>query len=103
MRFAKVVIGALAVVLVAAWGGRAVAQSPPAAGAIHLSQAWARRAPMMMGQGGAGSGHGRTGGAGNGAVYVLIENRGSDADTLLSATSDAAGAESSTKPGRRAA
>jgi copper(I)-binding protein len=34
--------------------------------------------------------HGQPGGAGNGAVYVLIENRGSEPDTLLSATSDAA-------------
>jgi copper(I)-binding protein len=37
-----------------------------------------------------GSMHGQPGGAGNGAVYVLIENRGSEPDTLLSATSDAA-------------
>jgi copper(I)-binding protein len=51
----------------------------------------------MMGSGsghgttGAGHGHGQRGGAGNGAVYVLIENRGPEPDTLLAATSDAAG------------
>jgi copper(I)-binding protein len=76
--------------LVAAWSSVAAAQSSPVAGdAIQLSQAWARRAPMM-GQPGSGSGHGHAGGAGNGAVYVVIENRGRQADALLAATSDAA-------------
>jgi hypothetical protein len=83
----------LTVLLVATWAGIAAAQTPPAAdrgGAIQLSQAWARRAPML---GQAGSGHGgggQAGGTGNGAVYVLIENRGTEPDALLSATSDAA-------------
>jgi copper(I)-binding protein len=47
---------------------------------------------MSSGQGSMGSGqmHGQAGGAGNGAVYVLIENRGREADTLLGASSDAA-------------
>lgn len=81
-------IGPLAVLLVATWGGVAAAQSSlPGAGSIDLSQAWAPRAPMM---GQTGSGHGPAGGAGNGAVDVLIENRGSEPDALLSASSDAA-------------
>jgi copper(I)-binding protein len=44
----------------------------------------------MMGHAGSGHGSGQAGGTGNGAVYVLIENRGSEPDVLLSAVSDAA-------------
>lgn len=79
----------LIVLLVATEGGVAGAQSPPSGGeAIHLSQAWARRAPML-GKTGSSHGHGQAAGeVGNGAVYVLIENRGSEADAVLAATSD---------------
>jgi copper(I)-binding protein len=103
MRMAMPVTGCL-VLLIAAWGGGAHAQSGSSgASPIHLSQAWARRAPMMgeagaaqpatgSGHGHAASGrtHGHAGAAGNGAVYVLIENRGTEPDALLEATSDAA-------------
>lgn len=104
MRRTMSLTGCLLVLVIATWGGVALAQSASSGdGPIHLSQAWARRAPMMgqpgsaqpptgSGHGQAASGpmHGQTGGAGNGAVYVLIENRGNEPDTLLSATSDAA-------------
>ncbi len=93
MQVSRSLVGPLAILLAATWGGVAAAQSSPAEGGgstIQLSQAWARRAPMM-GQSGSGHGHGQGGGAGNGAVYVLIENRGSEPDALLAATSDAAG------------
>jgi copper(I)-binding protein len=82
-------VSSLTMLLVAAVAGPAAAQSPPpAGGSIALSQAWARRAPMM-----AGTGHGQAqpgAGTGNGAVYVLVENRGGEADALLGAASDAA-------------
>ncbi len=97
MRVAMPLVGSLAVALTIVGGGTALAQSPPpGTSPIQLSQAWARRAPMMgqpgSGQGSTGSGHahGQAGGSGNGAVYVLIQNRGREADTLLGATSDAA-------------
>jgi hypothetical protein len=60
-------------------------------GGISLENAWARRSPAMA-PGHAG-GHGSTippGGAGNGAVYVTITNRGGGSDALVSATTDAA-------------
>lgn len=80
----------LAVLLVGTWSASVAAQpSPPAGDPIQLAGAWARRAPMM-GQPPVAHGHGHAAGAGNGAVYVLIENHGSDADALVSATSDAA-------------
>jgi copper(I)-binding protein len=78
------------VAAVATWGGFAAAQPARSGGdTIHLSQAWARRAPML-GQTGSGHGHGQAAGSGNGAVYVSIENRGSEPDSLLAASSDAA-------------
>jgi hypothetical protein len=91
-------IGCVVIAPVALWAGIAGAQSASTGQpSIHLSQAWARRAPMMgpaeSGQGSMGSMgqmHGQAGGAGNGAVYVLIENRGREADALLGASSDAA-------------
>jgi copper(I)-binding protein len=90
MRISLPLIRRLAMLLVAAGGGAAVAQPPPSGGeTIHVTQAWARRAPMMA-QAGSGHGPGTAGGTGNGAVYVLIENRGSQPDALLSAGSDAA-------------
>jgi copper(I)-binding protein len=81
----------LTALLVAAAVGIAAAQSPSSDGrAIQLSQAWARRAPMQAATGSpAGHGH-AAGGTGNGAVYVLIENRGGEPDVLLGAASDAA-------------
>jgi copper(I)-binding protein len=81
----------LTVLLVVAAAGLTAAQSPPSdGGPIWLSQAWARRAPMHAGTG-AMPGHGQAAGeTGNGAVYVLIENRGGEADALLGAASDAA-------------
>jgi periplasmic copper chaperone A len=56
---------------------------------IQLENAWARRAPSMVqgGQSGQGGGAMTTG---NGAVYVTISNHGSEADALLSASSDVA-------------
>ena len=100
----RFLIGRVVMVPVALWAGIAAAQSSSSAESpIHLSQAWARRAPMIGQPGPApgqtGGGHapapssqtqGQAGGAGNGAVYVFIENRGTEADTLLGATSDAA-------------
>ena len=53
-------------------------------GSIQIGNAWARRAPA--GHGATGQGHG----AGNGAVYVTITNRGTAADALVSAATDAA-------------
>jgi copper(I)-binding protein len=90
MRVSKRLAGRLLLAAVATWAGVAAAQSSPTGGdPIHLSQAWARRAPMQA-QPGSGHGHGQAGGSGNGAVYVSIENRGSEPDTLLAAASDAA-------------
>jgi copper(I)-binding protein len=89
MRVSKRLANRLVVVAAVACAGCATVQSqPPGSDSIHLSQAWARRAPMQA-QGGAG-GHGQAGGSGNGAVYVSIENRGREPDTLLAAASDAA-------------
>jgi copper(I)-binding protein len=84
-------LGRLALLLAVGGGGIAAAQSPPSDGsAVQVSQAWARRAPML-GQTSSSHGHAAaTHGAGNGAVYVLIENRGTEPDALLAATSDAA-------------
>jgi copper(I)-binding protein len=53
---------------------------------VELENAWARRAPSMA-QGGQG---GDAMSAGNGAVYVTINNHGSDADALLAASTDVA-------------
>lgn len=114
MRMWRSLIGCVVIVPLVLWGGMARAQSGQSS--IHLSQAWARRAPMMgsaesaqgsmgamssghgsmssgqgsMGSMGSGQMHGQAGGTGNGVVYVLIENSGPEADTLLGATSDAA-------------
>ncbi len=90
MRYASMrLLCRLAVLLVATVAGVAAAPSPPSeGGTVHLSQAWARRAPML---GETGHGHGQaSSGSGNGAVYVLIENRGHEPDALVGATSDAA-------------
>jgi copper(I)-binding protein len=70
--------------------------------AIRASDAWARRAAAMgsmekkekkqskekMDR--TGSDQGSMGGGGNGAVYVTLSNTGSQADALVSASSDAA-------------
>jgi copper(I)-binding protein len=56
---------------------------------IQLENAWARRAPSMV-QGGQRSQGGGAMAAGNGAVYVTISNHGSEADALLSASTDVA-------------
>jgi periplasmic copper chaperone A len=56
---------------------------------IQLENAWARRAPAMVQGGQSGQGGGAMS-AGNGAVYVTISNHGSEADALLSASSDVA-------------
>jgi periplasmic copper chaperone A len=56
---------------------------------IQLENAWARRAPSMV-QGGQSSPGGGAMTAGNSAAYVTISNHGSEADTLLSASSDVA-------------
>lgn len=55
----------------------AAAQS---ASSITVTDAWARRAPAAH-----GGGHG-----GNGAVYATLSNRGTEADALVAAASDAA-------------
>jgi hypothetical protein len=55
----------------------AAAQTGPV---IAVSDPWARRAPAAHGQGQTA----------NGAVYMTIANRGSQADALVSAASDAA-------------
>ncbi len=91
MRHASMrLLGRVAVLLAVSGGAVVAAQTPPSGeSAIQLSHAWARRAPML-GPTASGHGHGQAGGgAGNGAVYVLIENRGAEADALLAATSDA--------------
>jgi len=76
-------------------GGAARAQTS----AVKASNAWARRAPAMgsMDKTGSmdkmGSDKGSMspmGGGGNGAVYVTLTNSGSQADALVSASSDAA-------------
>lgn len=74
---------------VAAAGCAQSAVRPRATSDIRLENAWARRAPAMMP--GDPGGHGATahGGAGNGAVYVTIVNRGAT-DALVGATTDAA-------------
>ena len=46
---------------------------------IRVDGAWARRAPMLDG-------------SGNGAAYATLANSGKDADALISAASDVAGA-----------
>lgn len=51
--------------------------------AIHASDAWARRAPMLEGAA-------AQGGTGNGAVYVTLANTGRAADALVGASTDAA-------------
>ena len=56
---------------------------------IQLENAWARRAPSMVQGGQSGEGGGAMT-AGNGAVYVTISNHGSEADALLSASTDVA-------------
>jgi copper(I)-binding protein len=56
---------------------------------IQLENAWARRAPSMV-QGGQSSQGGGAMTAGNGAAYVTISNHGSEADALLSASTDVA-------------
>ena len=56
---------------------------------IQLENAWARRAPSMVQGGQSGQGGGAMS-AGNGAVYVTISNHESEADVLLSASSDVA-------------
>lgn len=56
---------------------------------IQLENAWARRAPsLIQGEQSSQSGDAMT--AGNGAVYVTINNHGSEADALLSASTDIA-------------
>ena len=56
---------------------------------LQLEGAWARRAPSMAQGGQSGEGGGAMT-AGNGAVYVTINNHGSEADALLSASTDVA-------------
>ena len=56
---------------------------------IQLENAWARRAPSMAQGGQSGQGGGAMA-AGNSAVYVTISNHGSEADALLSASTDVA-------------
>jgi copper(I)-binding protein len=56
---------------------------------IQLENAWARRAPSMV-QGGQSSQAEGAMAAGNGAMYVTISNHGSEADALLSASTDVA-------------
>jgi len=73
--------------LVAATAPAALAQQ---AGPLQLENAWARRAPAMAGGGHGTGGAMAPGGMGNGAVYVTITNRGTEADALVSATTDAA-------------
>jgi copper(I)-binding protein len=51
---------------------------------ILVEDAWARRAPMMDGDSKAGSG--------NGAVYAVLVNGGTQPDALVGAASDAAAA-----------
>jgi periplasmic copper chaperone A len=63
--------------------------------AIKATKAWARRAPAMGSMGGSdkmGSmgGMDKMGGGGTGAVYVTLTNSGAQADSLISASSDAA-------------
>jgi copper(I)-binding protein len=70
--------------------------------AVKASNAWARRAPAMGSMGKTGSmdkmdkmgsdkgGMSPMGGGGNGAVYVTLTNSGSQADALVSASSNAA-------------
>jgi periplasmic copper chaperone A len=50
---------------------------------IRAHDAWARRAPMLEGKA-------ATGGSGNGAVYVTLDNTGRAADALIGAATDAA-------------
>ncbi len=84
-----------------ALGGTGCAQAQ----AIQASNAWARRAPAMgskMGsmekieksektdKMGSMSQMDKMGGGGNGAVYVTLTNAGAQADSLVSASSDAA-------------
>jgi copper(I)-binding protein len=84
-----------------ALGGAARAQTPT----IKASNAWARRAAAMgsmdkmdktggmnkMDKMGSDKGSmSQMGGGGNGAVYVTLTNSGSQADSLVSASSDAA-------------
>jgi periplasmic copper chaperone A len=56
---------------------------------IQLENAWARRAPSMN-PGDQSSQGGGAMTAGNGAVYITINNHGSEADALLSASTDVA-------------
>jgi copper(I)-binding protein len=56
---------------------------------IQLENAWARRAASML-RGDQSREGGGTTPAGNGAVYVTVSNHGSEADALLSASTDVA-------------
>jgi hypothetical protein len=82
---------ALLVTALLAAGCAQAAKPLRATDGIQLENAWARRAPAMAhGQSG---GHGATmghGGAGNGAVYVTVTNRGGGPDALVGAATDAA-------------
>ncbi|MBI4638806.1 MAG: copper chaperone PCu(A)C [Candidatus Rokubacteria bacterium] len=80
MRTAVTILAALGAVLVDAPG--LPAQEPR----VRLENAWARRAPMMAGDGQAGGKTER----GNGAVYVTVVNRGKAADSVVAAATDAA-------------
>lgn len=52
---------------------------------IQVEGAWSRRAPMMQ------SGDSKIG-SGNGVIYATLANPGKEADALIAAASDAAGA-----------
>ena len=94
LRFVAIGTAAATVLLAGGLVGRtarAEAQS------IQTSNAWARRAPAMAGMGKMGSMDkmgadkgGMSGMGGTGAVYVTLSNSGSQADALVSASSDAA-------------
>ena len=97
-----VAIGTSATFLLAGLLAGGLAGSPAHAQSqsIQASNAWARRAPAMGGMGkmdkmgsmdkmGADKG-GMSGMVGTGAVYVTLSNAGSQADALVSASSDAA-------------
>jgi periplasmic copper chaperone A len=94
-RLPFVAVGVAAFGLAAMLAGSVLAQAPT----ITATNAWARRAPAMGGNGmkdgmkmdkTMSEAKGAMGGHGNGAVYVTLGNSGSQPDALVSASTDAA-------------
>ncbi len=84
-------LSALFVATLLTAAGFQAAKPTRAADGIEIKNAWARRAPAMAhGQSGGHGGPTGHNGAGNGAVYVTVTNRGGSPDALVGAAADVA-------------